>query len=123
LHDMPQKLQTPIVEGGDNLSVGQRQLICFARALLKKPKIVVLDEATAAIDNTTDSLIQEMINVRLKDCTVMTIAHRLHTIIESDRIFVMDQGKVAEADTPDKLKNLKGGIFREMWNTYESTHK
>jgi len=64
-----------------------------------------------------------MINVRLKDCTVMTIAHRLHTIIESDRIFVMDQGKVAEADTPDKLKNLKGGIFREMWNTYESTHK
>jgi len=123
LHDMPDKLGTLITEGGENLSVGQRQLICFARALLKKPKIVVLDEATAAIDNTTDSLIQEMINVRLKDCTVMTIAHRLHTIIDSDRIFVMDQGKVAECDTPEKLKSKTGGIFHEMWTTYESTHR
>lgn len=122
LHDMPLGLETPIVEGGENLSVGQRQLICFARALLKKPKIVVLDEATAAIDNETDALIQEMINIKLKDCTVLTIAHRLHTIIESDRIFVMDQGKVAESDTPEALKAKKGGIFNGMWATYEATH-
>ena len=122
LHLLPDGLQSEITEGGENLSVGQRQLICFARALLKKPKIIVLDEATAAIDNQTDSMIQEMIHERFKDCTVLTIAHRLHTIIDSDRIFVMDQGRVAEADTPAKLKLKDSGIFKQLWDAYETAH-
>ena len=119
---LPDGLQSPITEGGENLSVGQRQLLCFARALLKRPKIIVLDEATAAIDNQTDSLIQEMIHERFVDCTVLTIAHRLHTIIDSDRVFVMDDGVIAEADTPAKLKLKQDGIFKKLWDAYESAH-
>jgi ATP-binding cassette subfamily C (CFTR/MRP) protein 1 len=122
LKDMPNGLQTQISEGGENLSVGQRQLICFARALLRSPKIVVLDEATASIDNDTDKMIQDMITEKLKDCTVMTIAHRLHTIMSSDRIIVMNAGKVAEVDAPAALKTKEGGIFKQMWEQYEKAH-
>ena len=122
LKDMPNGLQTQISEGGENLSVGQRQLICFARALLRSPKIVVLDEATASIDNDTDKMIQEMITEKLKDCTVLTIAHRLHTITSSDRIIVMDAGKVGEVGTPAELKAKEGGTFKQMWEQYEKAH-
>ena len=97
------QLEHKVSEGGENLSVGQRQLICLARALLRKTKILVLDEATAAVDVETDSLIQSTIRKEFSDCTIITIAHRLNTIIDSNRVLVLDQGSIAEFDTPDNL--------------------
>ena len=96
-------LDHAISEGGSNLSVGQRQLVCLARALLKKTKILILDEATAAVDLQTDSLIQSTVRSEFAECTILTIAHRINTILDSDRILVLDQGQVAEFAPPKEL--------------------
>ena len=101
-------------EAGENLSVGQRQLICLARALLRKSKILLLDEATASIDYNTDELIQKTIRTQFSHCTVLTIAHRLNTIMDSSRIIVLDKGRIAEFDTPQTLLVNQDGIFRSM---------
>ncbi|CAG2105686.1 unnamed protein product [Medioppia subpectinata] len=94
-----------------NLSVGQKQLICLARALLRRTKILVLDEATAAVDMETDDLIQETIRKEFCLSTVVTIAHRLNTIIDYDRVLVMDKGMVAEFDSPHHLLQNTNSIF------------
>ncbi|XP_051958404.1 ATP-binding cassette sub-family C member 3-like [Xyrauchen texanus] len=105
------KLNLECSEGGENLSVGQRQLVCLARALLRKTRILVLDEATAAVDLETDDLIQSTIRTQFEVCTVFTIAHRLNTIMDYTRVLVLDKGQVAEFDTPTNLIAQKGIFF------------
>ncbi|XP_055543163.1 multidrug resistance-associated protein 1-like [Wyeomyia smithii] len=107
-------LEHEIAENGENLSVGQRQLICLARAILRKTKVLILDEATAAVDLETDDLIQKTIRSEFADCTILTIAHRLNTILDSDRVLVLDKGLVAECDSPQKLLADKNSIFYGM---------
>ncbi|XP_059143447.1 multidrug resistance-associated protein 1-like isoform X2 [Physella acuta] len=111
---LPTKLNYECGEGGQNLSVGQRQLVCLARTLVRKTKILVLDEATAAVDMETDDLIQKTIRTEFKDCTVLTIAHRLNTIMDYDKILVMDKGRVSEYDAPQVLLANKNSIFYGM---------
>ncbi|XP_070706055.1 multidrug resistance-associated protein 1-like [Pempheris klunzingeri] len=110
---LPQKLNHQCCEGGENLSLGQRQLLCLARALLRKTRILVLDEATAAVDVKTDQLIQSTIRTQFDDCTVLTIAHRLNTIMDYTRVIVMDRGSIAEVDSPSELLRLQG-LFYQM---------
>ncbi|KAL8468613.1 hypothetical protein ACS0TY_031708 [Phlomoides rotata] len=107
-------LEAEVLEGGENFSVGQRQLLSLARALLRRSKILVLDEATAAVDVRTDALIQKTIREEFKSCTMLTIAHRLNTIIDSDQILVLDSGQVVEYDTPEKLLANEAGVFSKM---------
>nr|CAD7198501.1 unnamed protein product [Timema douglasi] len=111
---LPAGLNHEISEGGENLSVGQRQLVCLVRALLRKTKVLILDEATAAVDLETDDLIQRTIREEFKDCTVMTIAHRLNTILDSDRVIVLDKGEVIEFDTPEALLQDRNSVFYGM---------
>uniref|UniRef100_A0A8C1FUC5 Multidrug resistance-associated protein 1 n=1 Tax=Cyprinus carpio carpio TaxID=630221 RepID=A0A8C1FUC5_CYPCA len=110
---LPDKLNHECSEGGENLSLGQRQLVCLARALLRKTKILVLDEATAAVDLETDNLIQSTIRTQFEDCTVLTIAHRLNTIMDYTRVLVLDKGHMAEFGSPSNLI-AKKGIFYKM---------
>ncbi|KAI0392247.1 P-loop containing nucleoside triphosphate hydrolase protein [Xylariaceae sp. FL0594] len=108
-------LSSPISEGGLNLSQGQRQLLCLARAIVSRPKVMVLDEATSAVDMATDALIQRSIREEFGDSTLIVIAHRLSTIADFDRILVLSDGKVAEFGTPRELwETGERGIFRGM---------
>ncbi|KAK8761772.1 hypothetical protein V5799_026965 [Amblyomma americanum] len=104
-------LQHEIAEGGENISVGQRQLVCLARALLRKSRILILDEATAAVDMETDDLIQATIRREFADCTIITIAHRLNTILDYDRVIVLDNGAIAESDSPKELMKRESSLF------------
>uniref|UniRef100_A0ABI7XKV1 Multidrug resistance-associated protein 1 n=1 Tax=Felis catus TaxID=9685 RepID=A0ABI7XKV1_FELCA len=110
---LPDKLNHECAEGGENLSVGQRQLVCLARALLRKTKILVLDEATAAVDLETDDLIQSTIRTQFDDCTVLTIAHRLNTIMDYTRVIVLDKGEIRECGHPLDLLQERG-LFYSM---------
>uniref|UniRef100_A0A6Q2WPZ6 ABC-type glutathione-S-conjugate transporter n=1 Tax=Esox lucius TaxID=8010 RepID=A0A6Q2WPZ6_ESOLU len=109
--NLPDKLNYECSEGGENLSLGQRQLVCLARALLRKTKILVLDEATAAVDLETDTLIQSTIRQQFEDCTVLTIAHRLNTIMDYTRVIVMDKGHISEMDSPANLISSRGQFY------------
>ncbi|XP_074152159.1 ATP-binding cassette sub-family C member 2 [Sminthopsis crassicaudata] len=108
---LPQGLGYEVSEAGDNFSVGQRQLLCLGRALLRKSKILIMDEATAAVDLETDNLIHTTIREEFSNCTVITIAHRLHTIMDCDRIIVLDSGKIIEYDSPDRLLQRSGPFY------------
>ncbi|XP_043470082.1 probable multidrug resistance-associated protein lethal(2)03659 isoform X2 [Leptopilina heterotoma] len=103
-----------VSDGGSNFSVGERQLLCLARAILRKNRILILDEATANVDPRTDDLIQKTIRKRFMDCTVLIIAHRLNTIMDCDKIIVLDSGFLEEMDHPYKLLNRGTGLFYEM---------
>nr|CAD7402137.1 unnamed protein product [Timema poppensis] len=111
LRELPEGLSHEVTEGGENLSAGQRQLICLARALLRKTKIFILDEATAAVDLETDDWIQKTIRSEFETCTVLTIAHRLNTVLDSDRVIVLDKGCVIECDPPYKLLKDETSLF------------
>ena len=107
-------LLRPLENGGANLSAGQRQLCCMARALLRGTRVLVLDEATANLDQATDELIQTTTLRGLGDATVLTIAHRLNTIMACDKVLVMEAGRVAELDAPDALRRTPGSIFGRL---------
>lgn len=114
--EMPAGLQSRISEGGSNFSVGQRQLVCLARAILRENKILVMDEATANVDPQTDALIQTTIRTKFAKCTILTIAHRLHTVMDCDKVMVMDAGHLVEFGSPfDLLNDLSGNrVFYGM---------
>ncbi|KZS96509.1 P-loop containing nucleoside triphosphate hydrolase protein [Sistotremastrum niveocremeum HHB9708] len=107
-------LDTDVSSGGSNFSQGQRQILALARAILRRSKLVILDEATAAIDHRTDRVIQESLRTEFKDVTVITVAHRLQTIMNSDKIMVLDAGSVIELDTPQALLKKQGGSFKAL---------
>uniref|UniRef100_A0A1J3HY96 ABC-type xenobiotic transporter n=1 Tax=Noccaea caerulescens TaxID=107243 RepID=A0A1J3HY96_NOCCA len=110
----PFGLDAEVSEGGENFSVGQRQLLSLARALLRRSKILVLDEATASVDVRTDSLIQKTIREEFKSCTMLVIAHRLNTIIDCDKILVLSSGQVLEYDSPQELLSRDTSAFFRM---------
>jgi len=106
-----------VAEGGAGFSLGEKQLICLARALLRRSKVLVLDEATAAVDSYTDEMIQETLRNEFSDCTVLTIAHRLNTVTGGDMVIVLDRGQVIEQGHPDALLNDSNGHFHRMAKT------
>lgn len=116
-------LNFEIGENGDNLSSGEKALICIVRAILEDGKIVILDEATANIDIETEQVIQKLIKSSFKDCTMMTIAHRLQTIMESDKVMVMSFGTVQEFDTPKNLLKNPNSHFTKLVNEIKKEEK
>lgn len=115
--DLAAGLNSKMSEGGSNFSFGQRQLVCLARAIIRNDKILVLDEATANVDLQTDALIQKTIRIKFSECTVITIAHRLNTVIDSDRILVIEAGQVMEFDHPYVLLKNKGVFYGMVQQT------
>ena len=116
LENHPQGLEQNISENGGNLSIGEKQLICITRAILRKSKIVIMDEATASIDFKTEEIIQKAINELLRDSTLITIAHRIKTVVNSDKILVLDNGTIIEYDTPQNLLDNKKSYFYDYYS-------
>ena len=113
IQELPSALDSAVEEGGRNFSVGERQLLCLARVILQHPVIVVMDEATASLDERTQATVMRTIETEFSNCTVLTVAHRLATIMDSDKVCVMDDGRVAEFDSPSHLLSSQG-VFYQM---------
>ena len=113
IHSLPRGLDTTVMEGGSNFSVGQRQLLCLARAILRRNKVLIVDEATANVDSRTDQLLQEAVAENFQGATILAIAHRLDTVIDYDKILVLGSGGVLEYGSPHDLI-AKGGAFCSM---------
>lgn len=108
-------LEAGVAEAGGNLSAGERQLLCMARALLRRASILVMDEATASVDHATDARIQQMVKTDLKGtCTVLTVAHRLNTVVFYDQVLLLDRGAVLEHGPPLELLGREHGAFRKL---------
>ncbi|XP_078268090.1 ATP-binding cassette sub-family C member 5-like [Rhinoraja longicauda] len=120
ISQLDEKLDFEVMENGENFSVGERQLLCVARALLQHSKILLLDEATAAIDTDTGVLIHKTIQEVFSNCTMLIVAHRLHTVLNCDRIMVMDQGEIAEFDSPSVLLSNDNSRFYAMLSSVEN---
>jgi ATP-binding cassette subfamily B protein len=120
LEALPEGLETQVGERGGNLSHGQRQLVCFARALLADPKILVLDEATSSIDMVTEARIQTAMRRLLAGRTSFVIAHRLSTIMHADQVLVLDNGRIVERGTHDELLGF-GGAYRALYERFVET--
>uniref|UniRef100_A0A8C0AJR6 ATP-binding cassette, sub-family C (CFTR/MRP), member 4 n=1 Tax=Bos mutus grunniens TaxID=30521 RepID=A0A8C0AJR6_BOSMU len=114
IQGLPGKMDTELAESGSNLSVGQRQLLCLARAILRKSRILIMDEATSNVDPRTDELIQKIIHGTLVQCTVLTITNRLSSVVDSNRIMVLDSGKLEEYDKPHILMHNKNSLLYKM---------
>ena len=114
LENTPDKLNSHVTERGGNFSVGERQLLCLARAMLQKKKVIVFDEATASVDYGTERLLHNTFKNELKDCTVLTIAHRMTNIMHYDKVIVLDKGRLVEFDKPQVLISKKGSIFAQL---------
>ncbi|KAL0419396.1 UNVERIFIED_CONTAM: ABC transporter C family member 3 [Sesamum radiatum] len=108
------KLDCAVAENGENWSVGQRQLVCLGRVLLKKSKILVLDEATSSVDTATDNLIQQTLRLHFSDSTVITVAHRITSVLDSNMVLLLDQGLMKEYDNPKKLVEDKSSAFAKL---------
>ncbi|KAK1385958.1 ABC-type xenobiotic transporter [Heracleum sosnowskyi] len=121
VRESEEKLESTVVENGENWSVGQRQLFCLGRALLKKRSILLLDEATASIDSAIDGILQKVISQEFKDRTIVTIAHRIHTVIDSDLVLVLSDGKIAEYDTPIRLLEREDSFFSKLIKEYSTS--
>lgn len=117
------KLDSLVTENGENWSVGQRQLVCLGRALLKSTRILVLDEATASVDSATDNLIQQTLHYQFSDCTVIAVAHRIPTVMDSDLVLVLNDGRISEFDSPMKLLEDKSSSFSKLVSEYSLRSK
>ena len=113
-----EKLDAGVADGGENWSAGQRQLFCLGRALLKRSKILVLDEATASVDTATDRVIQKTLADNFGDCTVLSIAHRIPSVIDSDKVLVLEQGEAREFDAPLSLLKRPSSLFAKLVAEY-----
>ncbi|QHO18811.1 hypothetical protein HN51_061541 [Arachis hypogaea] len=113
-----EKLDSIVTENGENWSMGQRQLVCLGRVLLKKSKILVLDEATASVDTATDNIIQQTVKQNFSDCTIITIAHRITSILDSDMVLFLNQGLIEEYDSPKKLLKNKSSALAQLVEEY-----
>jgi ABC-type multidrug transport system fused ATPase/permease subunit len=114
---MPEGIQTNVHERGGRLSTGQRQLVCFARALLANPQILILDEATSSVDAYTEAVIQDALETLFKNRTSIIVAHRLSTVMNADRIIVLDKGKIVEEGTHHQLLQLNGK-YKTLYEIY-----